>query len=423
MKDDIAEVLTGNRRWAVVQSDVIEFLSSLPDGCVHTCVTSPPYFQLRDYGVAGQIGLEATPEAFIAALVKVFREVRRVLHPAGTFWLNIADSYNTSDKWGGGGGNTGKQTIAEGGVVPSWEVTRKRKPKIDGVKPKDLIGVPWMLAFALRADGWYLRQDVIWHKPSPMPSSVKDRCTTAHEYLFLLSKEPRYYFDSEAISEPAVSAGKPIPRTGGWADGPGSHSAIDHNQSGRQSGYRKTGELCGETRAKRSVWRVASKPFKGAHFATFPPDLVRPCIRAGSSERGCCPSCFAPWERITDRRRRATRPGTASKVTGDSLTDGNRDPQRHVTTTTTIGWRPTCCCEAGEPIPCLILDPFGGSGTTVAVANEEGRHGIACDLNPDYVALAHERMSGVVFGSGPPPKKIKRPRRPKEEPNLFTGVC
>ena len=231
-----------------------------------TCVTSPPYFGLRDYGHPGQLGLEQTPEEYITAMVEVFRVVRDVLADDGTLWLNIGDSYA-----GGGGGNYSKSAKQTGHGEHITNV--RNKPgwlNSTGLKPKDLIGIPWMLAFALRADGWYLRQDIIWHKPNPMPESVRDRCTKAHEYIFLLSKSERYFFDSEAIKEPAAEPGR---KRG---------DAIGHTQrklAGRPID-RKAEQA--ETRNRRSVWTVATRPYKGAHFATFPPALIEPCILAGS---------------------------------------------------------------------------------------------------------------------------------------------
>jgi len=244
-----------------------------------TCVTSPPYFGLRDYGHEGQIGLEPTPEAYIAAMVEVFRCVRDVLADDGTLWLNLGDSYArsagpeesklaTTHTIG-----VGYKRVAENGGAPQKE---NRPPP--GLKPKDLIGIPWMLAFALRADGWYLRQDIIWHKPNPMPESVRDRCTKAHEYIFLLSKSERYYFDAEAISEPAINAGKVVTNNNGKNGQMGDFGAT------RGGFMTPEGVTVKDTRNKRSVWTVTTKPYKGAHFATFPPDLIEPCILAGSRQ-------------------------------------------------------------------------------------------------------------------------------------------
>jgi DNA modification methylase len=239
---------------------------------VQTCVTSPPYFGLRDYGHEGQIGLEQTPEQYITAMVEVFRCVWDVLADDGTLWLNIGDSYYNYRP--GKGQSLSKQSFANNDQdLP--QTCARRGNKLEGLKEKDLIGIPWMLAFALRADGWYLRQDIIWHKPNPMPESVRDRCTKAHEYIFLLSKSDRYYFDSKAMQEPA---NRP--------EGPGNKTHRHSNDgiyvTGSQKNIAKIGAR--ETRNRRSVWTVTTKPYKGAHFATFPPDLIEPCILAGSRE-------------------------------------------------------------------------------------------------------------------------------------------
>jgi DNA modification methylase len=244
-----------------------------------TCVTSPPYFGLRDYGHEGQIGLEQTPEAYIAAMVEVFRCVRDVLADDGTLWLNIGDSYFSDTKGtGGNGGNLGPTKSQTQGSNAGSRYQPKRFER-NGLKPKDLIGIPWMLAFALRADGWYLRQDIIWHKPNPMPESVRDRCTKAHEYIFLLSKSERYYFDSHAIAEPAQYFGKDNRSGKGNIRYEGKRTEGDAKANGQQSFV-----TINETRNKRSVWTVTTKPYKGAHFATFPPDLIEPCILAGSRQ-------------------------------------------------------------------------------------------------------------------------------------------
>jgi len=228
------------------------------------CVTSPPYFGLRDYGAEGQIGLEQTPEEYIAAMVEVFRCVRDVLADDGTVWLNIGDSYASG----------GRKTRANDNKLNQRGMDiRPTDP--DGIKPKDLIGIPWMLAFALRADGWYLRQDIIWHKPNPMPESVRDRCTKAHEYVFLLSKSEKYFFDSDAIKEPA--AYPPGTREDVKKGGFKSKYANDVARKGDES-FRAIREF----RNRRSVWSIATRPYKGAHFATFPPALIEPCILAGS---------------------------------------------------------------------------------------------------------------------------------------------
>jgi DNA modification methylase len=233
---------------------------------VQTCITSPPYFGLRDYGHEGQIGLEQTPEEYIAAMVEVFRCVRDVLADDGTLWVNIGDSYQTTS----GGGQQVGQTNTGAGLA-----TKRATSKQTGLKGKDLIGIPWMLAFALRADGWYLRQDIIWHKPNPMPESVRDRCTKAHEYIFLLSKSERYFFDSEAMKEPVAAS--TVSRLAQDVENQRGSDRVPGKTNGPMKAVGN-----GETRNRRSVWTVATRPYKGAHFATFPPALIDPCILAGS---------------------------------------------------------------------------------------------------------------------------------------------
>jgi len=288
--------------------DCRETLKTLPDGSVNCCVTSPPYFVLRSYnGGDAELGKEETPEAFVSNLVELFREVRRVLRDDGTVWLNLGDSYVC----------TGAKGEHKDPKHPEGRNAQKETPtnyRVQGLKSKDLIGIPWRVAFALQADGWYLRQDLIWAKPNAMPESVKDRCTKAHEYIFLLSKSPKYYFDMDAMKEPAIYAGD--------------------NRGAR--GDKRRGTECnsmsgvtGEFRNKRSVWTVTTKPYKGAHFATFPPDLIEPCVLAG------CP------------------------------TDG------------------------------IILDPFGGSGTTAGVAIKHGRNAVLCELSKEYVYLIPDRISKI----------------------------
>jgi DNA modification methylase len=235
---------------------------------VQTCVTSPPYFGLRDYGHDGQIGLEDTPDQYIEAMVEVFSCVKNILADDGTLWLNIGDSYSRQ------GGQANAQTMADWKDVHRTAI--KASSGADGCKPKDLIGIPWMLAFALRADGWYLRQDIIWHKPNPMPESVTDRCTKAHEYIFLMSKSPKYYYDFEAIKEEGVIAAGTLAAKG---------SAERQNQKGVNARPPEYKEYDGQ-RNKRSVWTVTTKPYEGAHFAVFPTDLIEPCILAGAPVGG-----------------------------------------------------------------------------------------------------------------------------------------
>ncbi len=307
----------------ILCGDALEQLRTLQSESVHVCVTSPPYYNLRDYDTPGQIGREATPEAYIERLTSVFREVRRVLRPDGTLWLNIGDSYATRS-----GAQPPRNTRNSCGH------TTKFLPA--GYKYKDLVGIPWMLAFALRADGWYLRQDIIWHKTNCMPESVRDRCTKSHEYIFLLSKSPKYYFDAAAISEPIagsstkrcfqnIKSQDKLPRFGGKKYG----------ESRAEESRTKSGNVYVPTlrRNKRDVWSISTSGFKGSHFAVFPEKLVEPCILAG-------------------------------------------------------------CPEGGT-----VLDPFAGSGTTGVVAKRLGRDFIGVDCNPAYCKLAAERMKALDMQS------------------------
>jgi DNA modification methylase len=304
----------------IIPGDCIEGMRTLADGSVHCCVTSPPYWGLRDYGHEGQIGLEETPEAYVGRMVEVFREVRRVLRDDGTCWVNLGDSYAATTK---GSGGTGKSTLVGTPNDENGQIFTPRRLDIGSLKPKDLCGIPWRVAFALQADGWWLRQDIIWHKPNPMPESVRDRCTKAHEYVFLLTKSERYHYDAEAVSEAAT--GHPC----------GNTKPTKAARSGDEM-HRTTANLHKiepkDTRNRRSVWTVTTKPYSGAHFAVMPSDLVEPCIKAG-------------------------------------------------------------CPEGGT-----VLDPFAGSGTTLAVAAELGRNAIGCELNPAYIELAEKRIKEAKAG-------------------------
>lgn len=260
--------------------DCLEILPTLEANSVHCCVTSPPYFGLRDYGHADQIGLEPTPDQYVAKLVEVFRHVWRVLRDDGTLWLNLGDSYSGS---GRGANPNGKQSTNRGTLFDP-----QTSGKIfEGLKPKDLIGIPWRVAFALQADGWYLRSDIIWHKPNPMPESVRDRPTKAHEQIFLLSKSPKYYYDAEAVSEPAT---KPANLNGNFGN-----KNADARRVRNLTGNMRPGVeyLTKSVRNRRSVWTVTPKPFRGAHFAVMPPALVEPCILAGCPVGGTVLDPFA----------------------------------------------------------------------------------------------------------------------------------
>ena len=254
----------------IILGDCIKGMKTLPDGCVHTCVTSPPYFGLRDYGNPDQIGLERTPKEYVTKMIEVFREVRRILRDDGTLWLNLGDSYA-----GYHGNSKVPDDQAPSNKSGYIENMRSSTVGMSGLKQKDLIGIPWRVAFALQEDGWYLRQDIIWHKPNPMPESVEDRCTKAHEYIFLLTKSPRYYYDHEVIKEPVASSTIDRLNQKNLENQVGS-SRVPGKTNGNMKAVGGT-----EKRNKRSVWTVNTKPFKGAHFATFPKDLIEPCVLAG----------------------------------------------------------------------------------------------------------------------------------------------
>jgi len=378
----------------IIQGDALTRLKELPSESVDCCITSPPYFGLRDYGVEGQIGLEESPEAYVSKLVEVFREVRRVLKKEGTLWLNLGDSY------AGNGPQHERATDADIRTATVGNLLNKvqhRQGTVKGLKPKDLIGIPWMVAFALRADGWYLRSDIIWHKPNCMPESVTDRPTKAHEYIFLLSKSQKYYYDGEAIKEPAA----PYRKCGKGAE------YCDENADPKGGGFRGKGGLKAwrpdETgRNKRTVWTVATKPFAEAHFATFPEKLIEPCILAGTSERGVCPECGKPWIRQVGKQTiylsNAAKAGTtalAGKGHTSSQVRENHDIRLGpCTQTETIGWLPSCQCSC-DPVPAVVLDPFFGAGTTGLVAKKLGRCFIGIELNGAYIGMAQKRIAAV----------------------------
>lgn len=370
----------------ILCGDCVAMLKTLPPLSVQCCVTSPPYYNLRDYGIEGQIGLEQTPEEYVAKLVAVFREVKRVLRDDGTLWLNLGDSYAGSGKGRNSDGSHqegGKQGTSRGTI--EGKLFRSAVPTL--CKPKDLIGIPWMVAFALRADGWYLRQDIIWHKPNPMPESCTDRCTRSHEYIFLLTKNARYYFDSYAIEEPAK-----------WERWGNQTESKQHPGTAKHLGGKSIADLpVRGMKNKRSVWTIPTHSYKGAHFATFPPSLASFCSLAGTSEKGACSTCGAPLTRIIKRERIIReRPNDFVKRVGESGT-GNSCPNSVAgVAVSTVGWNPTCACEGNNFVPCVVLDPFCGSGTVGEVAAATGRDFIGCELNPAYVELAKQRIEKAV---------------------------
>lgn len=316
----------------IITGDSLEELKKLPDQCVHCIVTSPPYWGLRDYGVTGQMGLERTPEEFVEKMVILFREARRVLRDDGTLWLNIGDSYASVGKWGGkSGGKHVKELHGDCGIGRS-------KREYGNLKGKDLVGIPWMLAFALRADGWYLRQDIIWSKPNPMPESVIDRCTRSHEFIFMFSKKPKYWYDAKAIRTPAIEHSL---NPSGFSDGSKTEHLIkqrglkndkQRGHSRRHAGFNEkwdkmtVAEQMSLGANRRSVWQISTSGFPEAHFATFPEEI------------------------------------------------------------------PALCIKAGCPMGGIVMDTFFGAGTTGVVAKKLGRHYLGLELNPEYVEIAETRL-------------------------------
>ena len=481
----------------IIQGDCRDVLPTLPERSVHCVVTSPPYWGLRSYLPAGhpdklrEIGQEKRldclgwargencGECYICTLRGVFAGVWRVLRDDGTLWINQGDSYHNGDKGGYLNGRVVNSPIqAAGNLANDFVGAANRQPQ-PGLKPKDLCAQPWRLALALQADGWYWRDEIIWHKKSCMPSSQRDRCTRSHEVVLMFSKRERYFYDIEAIKEPvsqsmldqikqgyngsdtkdfdeagAQSAsgtksniiararaswrgstfddgktgemkhtrGGKIKVPSGWDTGAGAHGAYHRDGRSKQAEYRENtntntartmvgfndrwdeSEARGEvslTRTKRSVWSLGPEPFKESHFATFPSKLVEPCIKAGTSERGVCPVCLAPWVRSVDAEfvrqqdvseEKGVRGNGNQKPLDES--DGRDGFPRGTTTTTTTGWAPTCKCGLAETVQATVMDCFGGAGTVGLVADRLQRNAVLIELNASYADMAQKRVSG-----------------------------
>ncbi len=482
---------------------VLDVLRRLPEASVHCIITSPPYYGLREYGLPpqvwggapdcahawrtkllpagngmtdsfmrgpslnrasatrrahasalcahcgawrGSLGLEPSPWLYLEHMVQVFRDVRRVLRPDGTLWLNMGDSYASNAA--GPRPQSGFPSERDRAHEAICASTAFRN---DAIKVKDMLGMPWRLALALQADSWWLRKDVIWAKDNPMPESVADRPTSAHEYLFLLARSERYFYDADAIREPHewLGNGGRLKTPSGWDTGPGAHQGLvgryPRTKTSRapHAGGRRQAPEPGEPdafhprgRNKRSVWTIPTVPFElelcvacgtvyepeayhrlpalededaprrrcrcgahdawASHFATFPPDLVLPCVLAGTSARGCCPKCGAPWRRLVDRAydnpgRRATN-GPRSLSRRDETAGF---PVRLELACWTVGWAPACACPSSEPVPCTVLDPFCGSGTALVVAAKNGRDAIGVDLQRQYVPFIQHRLRAL----------------------------
>ncbi len=373
--------------YQLIQGDCLTVLRTMEAKSVHCCVTSPPYFRLRDYGHPDQIGLEPTIGDYVAKMVAVFEEVRRVLRDDGTLWMNLGDSYASTSTYNAPRSSHTANGWKQQGVGPNAKIPA-------GLKPKDMIGIPWRVAFALQDAGWYLRSDIIWAKSNPMPESVTDRPTKAHEYIFLLSKSERYYYDAVAVAEPAKQwNGKAASFARDGAVG----QHVLPGQSAAQHRPDRTDTVDGLTRNRRSVWTVATVPYPGAHFATYPVELVDPCILAGTPAHGVCSVCGAPWVRVSEKHfepqpdvRDPVKLAKASRK-GMDASNGWGDAPRGATSISTLGWQPSCKCGA-PAVPATVLDPFNGSGSTGVAAIGAGRNYIGIDVSADYIALAHDRL-------------------------------
>jgi DNA modification methylase len=405
--------------------DCREVLKTLPDKHFQTCITSPPYYGLRDYGTASwvggsencshigdtlgnnrnfideggrgsnkaslstgdcikcgakrvdsQIGLEETPEQFVESLVNVFREIKRVLKDDGTLWLNLGDSYSSG----------GRTTTTNQSVRGDKDYGVTRPPPVEGIKPKDLFGIPWRVAFALQADGWYLRQDIIWNKPNPMPESVQDRCTKAHEYIFLLSKSPHYYFDNVAIKEETTTFDN--------SNRDRDTTKLNNTPGRTKMAGLKTNQY--ETRNKRSVWTVPTKPYKEAHFAVFPTDLIEPCVLAGSSAK-ICSGCGKAYKRemvTTDVPDRTVRDHMVGVIPKRDKPSRMNSKDMLPLTKEDNGFVKQCECDTDHTEQDRIIDPFGGSGTTALVADRHNRDATVIELNKEYIGIAKKRLEG-----------------------------
>lgn len=410
---------------SVLHGDALTVLKGLADECIHCAVTSPPYYGLRNYGVDGQIGLEETPEQYVQKLVEIFHEVKRVLRSDGTFWLNIGDSYAGSGKGPSNSISRPCQCMSDGSLAGGAAPTSWMKIP-ESCKPKDLIGIPWMLAFALRADGWYLRADIPWVKRNSMPSSVRDRPASSIEHVFLFSKSRTYYYDYVATMQPSsesynkdkrprgnirqtVNANSKYPDEGQFKkqDGVGSNTYTGFNARYEDPGtglrfmrdsdffFRTWQGLLHNENGEPISMVVNPRGYKGAHFACFPVQLVEPMILAGTSEKGVCPECGAPWVRVTEKgeftcQSWGEHPKIQEAVGGVGATSCFKSGGTQEILTT--GWKPSCFCSLQDPIPAVVLDPFSGSGATGVACQWHNRDYVGIELKQDYCNLQHQRL-------------------------------
>lgn len=386
--------------YRLLQGDVRSCLADLPAASVHCAITSPPYYGLRDYGCEGQIGLETTPAEYLAKMVEVFAAVHRVLRDDGTLWINIGDSYTGSSV-----GQTSLRQPSQTSTKLSAGANAALGARVgvpEGFKPKDLMMIPARLAIALQEWGWYLRSDIIWAKVNPMPESVSDRPTSAHEHVFLLAKQPRYFYDADAIREPHTGEGVVDGVfTGSGGVNIGQWQPREKDGVARECFAMKDRQYNPSGRNKRNWWKIASQPYPDAHFATMPEALVEPCVLAGSSPRAC-EVCGASWSRsiesmpvlsVASHKGSTFTNGKTGHTQGERVGRGLRLEHRPV------GWQPTCQCPQEGSGRCVVLDPFVGSGTTGVVSLRHNRDFIGIDLSIDYLKLAETRIQASLHES------------------------
>lgn len=376
----------------ILEGDALTVLKTLPSQSVHTCVTSPPYYGVRDYHVDGQLGLEPSHREYIRRMVAVFSEVRRVLRDDGTCWINMGDVYyNYRPGLQDDARAQGFNRLKGGSPRDIPSTSSKRNRRQDGFKEKDLMGIPWRLALALHAHGWHLRSDIIWSKPNPMPESVEDRPVKSHEYIFLLTKRQDYYYDYYAVLEPAN--GNAHSRGNGLHRKLDEVSEEDYEMVRSKRSWAESTTAPSDERNRRTVWTVATEGHREAHFATYPTALIAPCILAGTSAKGACPQCGAQWIRVVEKTGGTT--GESWHDHEDRLGLGQRKPQEKTPYKREHrGWTAGCKCGSEEVAPPVVLDPFCGFGTTLLMARRLGRNGLGIELKGEYVRIAERRIEG-----------------------------